>query len=135
MKKLSVLILAALFLLSACSGGIHGSFLELYDAFIARGEGVEGYEVTEIESYEGMEFFAVRICLNTDDATSVDDFVWFEANVLYFEDIAEAQAAYEDNQSFGLGGTCLQKDNILIYWLTGDYFEDLYKEVFTTVFG
>ena len=61
--------------------------------------------------------------------------MWFEANILLFETKEEADAAYAENVSSGLGGTCLQKDRILMYWLTGDFFEDLYREVFTNVLG
>ena len=136
MKKVCLpIILSLLLLLSACTGGSRNSFIELREAFIARGETVEGYEVTEIEQYDGMEFITVRICLNSDDAASLDDYMWFEANVLFFEDRDEADAAYATNQASGLGGTCLQRDRILIYWLEGDFFGDLYEEVFTNVLG
>ncbi|MBQ4324027.1 MAG: hypothetical protein IJC19_08800 [Clostridia bacterium] len=136
MKKLALLIvLMFLFSLAACTGSELQSFTELREAFVARGEGVVGYEVDEIEEYEGVKFFAVRVCLNTDDAVTVDDYIWFEANVMYFEDSAEADAAYQQNQATGLGGTCIRKGNILMYWLTGDEFADLYQEVFTNVLG
>lgn len=137
MKK-ATLLLSLLLIFSCVSCGQRGSredFSALHKAFLERGKDVGGYEVSEIEAYDTMEFFCVRVCLNTDDAQTVDDFVWFEANVLYFESQEEAQAVYDRNQSTGIGGTCLAEGNVLIYWLSNDPFEDLYKEVFTSVFG
>lgn len=137
MKKTALLLLLLfLFALSGCGkNGNREDFSALYDAYLARGEGVEGYEVTEIEEYDGMEFFFVRVCLNTDDAVAVDDYMWFEANVMYFSDRKDADAAYAKNQETGLGGVCLQRENLLIYWMENDPFADLYTEVYTKVFG
>ncbi len=135
-KSILLFLLIPMIFLSACGvKNNHQAFVELHESYIARGEGVTGYEVSEIESYDAMEFFRVCVCLNTEDAQSIDDMVWFEANVTYFESAEEAQAAYEQNIKTGIGGTCLKEGNILIYWLTGDPFEDLYKEVFYGVFG
>ena len=139
MKK-SALVLVVLFLFSFSACGIlstdggDGDFTALREAFLERGNGTEGYEVDEIEEYEGLKFFAVRVCLNTDDAVEVDDYVWFEANVSLYATQEEADEAYRVNRETGLGGTCLQKGRILIYWLNNDPFEDLYKEVFYGVF-
>lgn len=137
MKKIT-LLLALILTLScvACTAqGNRNDFTSLYEAFVARGVGVSGYEVTEIEEYEGMEFFLVRVCLNEDDALVLDDYMWFEAEAMYFADAKEADAAYQRNQQTGIGGTCLRKGNILLYWMDNDPFGDLYKEVFSSVFG
>jgi hypothetical protein len=137
MKKATLLLLdLLLFTLSGCGKSDNREdFITLYNAFLARGEGVEGYEVTEIEEYDGMEFFFVRVCLNTDDAVSVDDYMWFEANVMYFSDRKDVDTAYAKNQETGLGGVCLQQGNVLIYWMENDPFADLYTDVYTKVFG
>ncbi len=137
MKKFLLLILPVLLLsFAACaSGEDQKNFTALHEAYSARGEGVEGYEVTEIETYDGFDFFCVRVCLNTDDAVTVDDYMWYEANVMLFSSLEEADAAYEQNQQTGLGGTCLQQGKILIYWMEKDPFTDLYEEVFYSVFG
>lgn len=135
MKKTALfLILCILLGFSACSGDL-GKFRDLRDAFVARGESVEGYEVDEIEEIDGVSYFTVRICLNTDDAASVDDLVWFEANALCFDTEEAAEEAYRKNLSTGLGGTCLKNGKILLYWLSGDYFEDLYRDVFENTFA
>ena len=137
MKKLSFfLILTLLFSCVACTSQKNrGDYTALYEAFVARGEDVEGYEVTEIEAYDGFDYFCVRVCLNTDDAVTVDDYMWFEADVMLFDSTKQADAAYEENRQTGLGGTCLRKGNILIYWMEKDPFADLYEEVFHSVFG
>ncbi|MBO5214466.1 MAG: hypothetical protein J6B86_06825 [Clostridia bacterium] len=137
MKKFLLLIFPVLLLsFAACaSGEDQKNFTALHEAYSARGEGVEGYEVTEIETYDGFDFFCVRVCLNTDDAVTVDDYMWYEANVMLFSSREEADAAYEQNQQTGLGGTCLQQGKILIYWMEKDPFTDLYEEVFYSVFG
>ena len=132
MKKIS-LFLAILLLLSLTGCGKNDLYA-LRDAFLKRGENVQGYEVDEIETYEGLKFFAVRVCLNTDDAVVVDDYVWFEANITLYPTQEEADEAYRVNQETGLGGHCLQQGRILMYWLNNDPFEDLYKEVFYSVF-
>lgn len=136
MKKI-LPFLIPIFLLSfvACGGGEDKkNFNTLYDAFLSRGNDVEGYEVTEIGTYDGFDFFCVRVCLNTDDAVTVDDYMWFEANVMLYSSQEEADAAYELNLNTGLGGSCLQQGKILIYWMEQDPFADLYKEVFNSVF-
>lgn len=130
-KTVLLLILSLLLCLSACNADL-GNFQTLHDAFVARGESVEGFEVDEIEEIDGLSYFTVRICLNTEDAASVDDLLWFEANALCFETEEAAEEAYQRNVATGLGGTCLKKGKILLYWLSGDYFEDLYREVFET---
>lgn len=139
MKKAALtLVVLFLFTLSAC--GIspekdgEDRFTALREAFLKRGENVTGYEVDEIEEFDGLKFFAVRVCLNTDDAVSVDDYVWFEANVSLYATQREADEAYGVNQETGLGGKCLQEGRILMYWLNNDPFEDLYKDVFYDVF-
>ncbi len=137
MKKILLPLLCILLLSCvACSTqNNRKDFNDLYEAFLARGAGVEGYEVTEIESYDGLDYFCVRVCLNTDDAVTIDDMVWFEAEVMLFSSAQEADSAYNENQKTGLGGTCLRQENILIYWMAKDPFADLYKEVFHSVFG
>lgn len=137
MKKILLLFLPV-FLLSfvACSSRKEQkNFTALHEAYLTRGEGIEGYEVTDIESYDGFDYFCVRVCLNTDDAVTVDDYVWFEAEAMLFSSQDEADAAYQQNQQTGLGGTCLRQGNILIYWMENDPFTDLYEEVFYSVFG
>lgn len=137
MKKLSLFL--SLLLFCSCVGCAAGkdrkNFTDLHEAFIKRGEAVEGYEVTEIEEYDGFDYFCVRVCLNTDDAVILDDYMWFEADVMLFSSTEEADAAYENNQQTGLGGTCLRRGNILIYWMQEDPFSDLYREVITDLLG
>lgn len=137
MKKFLLPVLCVLLLSCvACSTQENReNFTDLHEAFRARGEGVEGYGVTEIESYDGLEYFFVRVCLNTDDADSIEDIVWFEAEVMLFSSTKEADSAYDQNQQSGLGGTCLRQGNILIYWMENDPFADLYEEVIHGVFG
>lgn len=137
MKKVSVLLsLLCLLACVACtSQNSRKDYTALYEAFVARGEGVEGYEVTDIEEYDGFEYFCVRVCLNTDDAVVLDDYMWFEADAMLYPSPEEAEAAYTKNQQTGLGGTCMRNGNILIYWMEEDPFADLYKEVFNSVFG
>lgn len=137
MRKIIALLISALLLsFSACTQkGNRDDFMALYNAFAVRGEGIRGYEVSEIETYEEMEFFSVRVCLNTDDALVIDDYMWFEANALYFYDGKEAEEAFARNQESGMGGHCLKNGNILLYWMEKDPFSDLYNEVFSSVFG
>lgn len=137
MKKVTLLLFFILMIscTSCTQQGNKDDFTALHGAFQARGEGTEGYEVSEIEEYEEMAFFCVRVCLNTDDALVVDDYVWFEANALYFYSKEEADEAYERNQQTGMGGNCLQNGNILLYWMDNDPFSDLYNEVFSSIFG
>lgn len=137
MKKLSLpLILVLLLTFVACtSQKSQKDYTALYEAFLARGEGVEGYEVTEIEEEDGFDYFCVKVCLNTDDAMVVDDYMWFEADVMLFDSAKDADAAYEKNQQTGLGGTCLRNGNVLIYWMDEDPFADFYEEVYHSVFG
>ena len=138
MKKTALILpLILLLIFSACATGTGNErdFKNLREAYAERGAGVEGFEVDKITEMETYSFFTVRICLNTEDATTVDDFVWFEANVLYFESKEDADAAYRRNTQSGTGGVCHQKGNILIYWMEGDYFEDLYSEVFFNILG
>ena len=136
MKRLA-LIRPLLILLScsACTLRDERNFTDLYEAFLARGEGVEGYEVTEIEKYDGFDCFCVRVCLNTDDAVTLDDYMWFEAEVMRFHSEDEANSAYETNLQTGVGGTCKRYGTILVYWMTADPFADLYEEVLNSVFG
>ncbi|MBO5248956.1 MAG: hypothetical protein J6B54_06710 [Clostridia bacterium] len=136
MKKISFL-LTLLFLLSCvgCSQeNDRRQFEALREAFLERGESVEGYQVSEIASYDGFDFFCVRICLNTDDAATVDDYMWYEAEVMLFSSEAQADEAYRRNEETGVGGTCKQQGKILIYWMSKDPFADLYNEVFQSVF-
>ncbi len=137
MKRLSLLF--ALFFAVCCTVGCASSdqrnFETLHKAFQQRGNSVEGYEVTEIEEYEDFDYFCVRVCLNTDDAVTIDDYMWFEADVMLFDSTEQADAAYQQNQQTGLGGTCLRQGNILIYWMEQDPFADLYQQVFEEQFG
>ncbi len=137
MKKVTLfLVLILLLSCSACTlQDQRKEYEALYEAFSARGEGVAGYEVTGIEEYDGFDYFCVRVCLNTDDAVTLDDYMWFEADVMRFDAEKDADEAYEKNQQTGLGGTCLRQGNILIYWMEADPFADLYEEVFYSVFG
>lgn len=137
MKKilLPLFCFLLLFCVACSSQNSRRDFTDLYEAFLTRGEGVEGYEVTEIETYDGLDYFFVRVCLNTDDAVTIDDMVWFEAQVMLFSSEQEADSAYRENQQTGLGGTCLRQGNVLIYWLEKDPFADLYEEVIHSVFG
>lgn len=136
MKKIVFLILFAivLTLFSACGHNEQQKFEELHQAFVARGNGVTGYEVDEITEFDSFQYFCVRICLNTDDATSVDDYVWFELYAQLFATEEEAQDAYAYNQETGVGGECLTSGRAVIYWLKNDEFADLYKEVFYSVY-
>lgn len=137
-KSLLLFVLLFLFSFSACGVSETDTGAEdlstLREAFLKRGNSVTGYEVDEIEDFDGLKFFAVRVCLNTDDAVKVDDYVWFEANISLYATQEEADEAYRINQETGLGGKCLQEGRILMYWLNNDPFEDLYKEVFYDVF-
>ena len=137
MKRLSFLF--ALFFVLYCTVGCASSdksnFEKLHEAFQTRGNEVEGYEVTDIEEYDGFDYFCVRICLNTDDAVKLDDYMWFEADVMLFASTEQADAAYQQNQQTGLGGTCLRRGNILIYWMEQDPFADLYREVIEEQLG
>ncbi len=137
MKRISVFLSLLLLVgLTACSAhSDQKNFEKLHEAYRDRGTSVEGYEVTDVEEFDGLKFFSVRVCLNTDDAVILDDYMWFEANVMLFPDEEQADAAYEQNQQSGLGGTCLRKGNILIYWMAEDPFADLYREVFTNQLG
>jgi len=135
MKKAALLFLLCLLLLLPSCSSDRADFEKLHEAFVARGETVQGYEVDDITEFENIAYFTVRVCLNTEDAVTLDDYVWFEANALCFETEEEAVAAYEQNQATGLGGTCIRRGKILLYWLQNDVFEDLYKEVFNSVFG
>ncbi len=136
MKRLT-LILTLFFALSlaGCTDGNRKTFDVLYEAFYARGDGVQGYEVTEITEGEGFDYFIVRVCLNTDDAQTLDDYMWFEAEVLRFDAEEDAASAYERNAQTGLGGTCLRDGSVLIYWMEDDPFADLYRDVFNGVIG
>ncbi len=136
MKRLT-LILTLFFALSfvGCTDGNRKTFDALHGAFSARGDGVAGYEVTEITEGDGFDYFIVRVCLNTDDAQTLDDYMWFEAEVMRFDAEEDAVAAYNRNAQTGLGGTCLQDGSVLIFWMEDDPFADLYKEVFTGVIG
>ncbi|MBQ1272095.1 MAG: hypothetical protein IIY12_01185 [Clostridia bacterium] len=137
MKRLSLLL--ALFFTVCCITGCASSdrrnFEKLHTAFQDRGNNVEGYEVTAIEENDGFDYFCVRVCLNSDDALLLDDYMWFEADVMLFDTTEQADAAYQQNQQTGLGGTCLRRGNILIYWMAQDPFADLYREVIESQLG
>ncbi len=137
MRKLSLLLIPLLLICCVACASRQGQqdFDALYEAFLARGEGVEGYEVTTPEKSDGFSYFCVRVCLNTDDAVILDDYMWFEADVMLFQSGKEAEDAYQKNLETGLGGTCLRRGNLLIYWMEEDPFADLYEEVYHSVFG
>ena len=121
MKKTALILpLILLLIFSACATGTGNErdFKNLREAYAERGAGVEGFEVDEITEMETYSFFTVRICLNTEDATTVDDFVWFEANVLYFESKEDADAAYRRNTQSGTGGVCDKAGKSLSYLYT-----------------
>lgn len=136
MKKISLLLIPILLLsLTACaSRKYQEDFLALRELFVQRGNGMEGYEVSEIESYDGFDHFCVRISLSAIEGITSSDSVYYDANVLLFDSTEEADEAYRENQESGVGGTCLQHENILIYWLEADPFADLYEEVFNFAF-
>jgi hypothetical protein len=136
MKKISLLLISVLLLsLTACaSRKYEEDFLALRELFLQRGSGMEGYEVTEIESYDGFDHFCVRISLNAIEDSSTQDAPYYDANVLLFESEEEAEEAYQENQKSGVGGTCLKHERILMYWLEADPFADLYEEVFNLAF-
>ena len=137
MKRLS-LLLALIFTIcctAGCASSDQRNFEKLHKAFQERGANVEGYEVTDIEEYDGFDYFCVQVCLNSDDAVTIDDYMWFEAEVMRFYDTEQADAAYQQNQQTGLGGTCLRRGNILIYWMDQDPFADLYREVIESQLG
>ncbi len=136
MKRVALLLALIFTLLTVgCTDRNQKNFDALYEAYVARGQGVEGYEVTEIVEEDGFDYFCVLVCLNTDDAQTLDDYMWFEAEIMRFDKEKDAEQAYERNAATGLGGTCLKEGNILIFWMENDPFADLYRTVFTEVIG
>lgn len=136
MKKLSLFLISVLLLsLSACSlQKNQKDFSALREIFLERGNEIEGYEVTEIEEYDGFDYFCVRISLNADENVAPQDYVWYDADVMLFDSLEEADRAYEENQQSGVGGVCIRHENILMYWLKADPFADFYREVFDLAF-
>lgn len=106
------------------------TFRQLREAYLARGENVAGFEVDPIQDYEGFQFFCVRVCLNTEDAVTIDDLVFFEAHLFYFPNEEDAAEREEQNKRTGVGGTCLRNGKYILLWNSGDQFEDLYRDVF-----
>ena len=111
---------------------------QVREAYVQRGAGVDGYEVTEIAEAEGYSYFSVGILISEGDGLREDTMVFTEAHVFRFDSLADADAAKKRNEESGVGGTCVQKGKFLLLWNDNDGFDtfsDLYQEVFYQALG
>lgn len=127
-------VIALLLCLVALFGCAQETTLEqLRDAYIARGAGVDGYEVTEISQGDGYSYFSVGILIHAGTGLPGDADVFTEAHLFRFDQKKDAEAARLRNAETGVGGECEQIGNFVLLWNGNDGFDeftDLYKDVF-----
>ncbi len=129
-KKILLLAFSFFILCSFCSCGSQNRLDALQKAFDKAGYETEAPALLE----EGIWYLRVVVTLDVaDQVTSPDDIVYYEAYIMYYEDSAAAETAYQNMSSSGIGGEAVRKGNYILSYISVDPFADGYRQIFSQV--